>query len=148
MFFEDFEVGTRFETGSRALSEADIMAYARVYDPQPFHVDREAAAQSIYGGIIASGLQTCAVAFALTLEANVFNEASMGSPGMDRIRWLRPVRPGDAIRVTGTVIEITPSASRPDRGRIVIDYAVRNQNSETVLTYAITHLLRRRDESN
>ncbi len=118
------------------------MDYARVYDPQPFHIDPEAAAQSIYGGIIASGLQTCAVAFALTLKADVFNESSMGSPGMDRIRWLKPVRPGDLIGVTGEVTEVTRSASRPDRGRIVIDYTVTNQMGEVVLTYAITHLLR------
>lgn len=146
MYFEDFAPGFRFETGTRSLSEAEIIDYARVYDPQPFHIDPEAAAQSIYGGIIASGLQTCAAAFALTLEANVFNESSMGSPGMDRIRWLRPVRPGDSFGVIGTVSEVTPSASRPDRGRIVIDYEVRNQDGDPVLTYAITHLLRRRNE--
>ncbi|GGE35902.1 hypothetical protein GCM10011360_24630 [Primorskyibacter flagellatus] len=142
MYFEDFEVGYRFETPVRALSESEIVDYARVYDPQPFHVDPEAAAQSIYGGIIASGLQTCAVAFALTLKAEVFNESSMGSSGMDRIRWLKPVRPGDLIGVTGEVTEVTRSASRPDRGRIVIDYTVTNQTGEVVLTYAITHLLR------
>lgn len=145
MFFEDFTVGFRFETPRRTLSEAEIMEYARVYDPQPFHIDPEAAAQSIYGGIIASGLQTCAVAFALTLEAGVLNESSLGSPGMDRIRWLKPVRPGDEIGVTGTVREITPSSSRP-RGRVVIDYEVTNQAGEVVMSYSITHMQRRRDE--
>ncbi len=145
MFFEDFTVGFRFETPRRALSEAEIMEYARVYDPQPFHIDPEAAAQSIYCGIIASGLQTCAVAFALTLEAGVLNESSLGSPGMDRIRWLKPVRPGDEIGVTGTVQEITPSSSRP-RGRVVIDYEVTNQDGEVVMSYSITHMQRRRDE--
>jgi len=145
MYFEDFEVGFRFETPRRSLTEAEIMDYARVYDPQPFHVDREAAAQSIYGGIIASGLQTCAVAFALTLEAGVLNDSSLGSPGMDRIRWLKPVRPGDEIGVIATVAEVTPSASRP-RGRVVIDYEVTNQMGEVVMTYSITHMQRRRDE--
>jgi acyl dehydratase len=145
MFFEDFTVGFRFETPRRTLSEAEIMEYARVYDPQPFHIDPEAAAQSIYGGIIASGLQTCAVAFALTLEAGVLNESSLGSPGMDRIRWLKPVRPGDEIGVTGTVREITPSSARP-RGRVVIDYEVTNQAGEVVMSYSITHMQRRRDE--
>lgn len=144
MFFEDFETGYSFQTGRRSLSEAEILDYARLYDPQPFHIDPEAAARSIYGGIIASGLQTVAVAFALTLEADVFNEASMGSPGMDAIRWLKPVRPGDEIVVQGTVGSIAPSTSRPDRGRIIIDYTVTNQSGDVVLTYSITHLLRRR----
>lgn len=146
MYFEDFEVGFTFQTPRRALTETEIMEYARVYDPQPFHIDPDAAAQSIYGGIIASGLQTVAVAFALTLEANVFNEASMGSPGMDRIRWLRPVRPGDEIGVSGEVSEVTKSRSRPDRGRVVIDYSVTTQTGDVVATYQITHLLRCRDE--
>ena len=146
MFFEDFEVGFRFETPRRVMSEAEIMDYARLYDPQPFHIDPVAAKASIYGGIIASGLQTCAVGFALTLEAGVLNESSMGSPGMDRIRWLKPVRPGDEIGVIATVREVTPSTSRPDRGRIVIDYQVTNQSGDTVLTYEITHLQRRRVE--
>lgn len=148
MYFEDFEVGFRFQTGRAALTESEIMEYARVYDPQPFHIDPDAAAKSIYGGIIASGLQTCALSFALVLKADVFNESSMGSPGMDRIRWLRPVRPGDSFGVTGTVSEVTASASRPDRGRIVIDYEVMNQSDEVVLTYSITHLLRCRNEFN
>ena len=146
MYFEDFEVGFRFQTPRAALTEREIMDYARVYDPQPFHIDPDAAAKSIYGGIIASGLQTCALSFALVLKAEVFNESSMGSPGMDRIRWLRPVRPGDSLGVTGTVSEVTPSTSRPDRGRIVIDYEVMNQSDEVVLTYSITHLLRCRNE--
>ncbi|WP_375175929.1 MaoC family dehydratase [Pseudooceanicola sp.] len=145
MFFEDFEVGFQFTTPTRSLSEAEIMEYARVYDPQPFHIDPGAAARSIYGGIIASGLQTCAVAFAQTLKANVLNESSLGSPGMDKIRWLKPVRPGDEIGVTGTVREVTPSATRP-RGRVVIDYEVTNQAGEVVLSYSITHMQRRRSE--
>lgn len=144
MFFDDLTPGYQFQTEPYRLTEAEIMDYARIYDPQPFHIDPEAAAASIYGGIIASGLQTVAIAFAQTLRANVFNEASMGSPGMDAIRWLKPVRPGDALTVTGTVTSATPSASRPDRGRVVIDYSVENQEGEIVVTYQITHLLKRR----
>ena len=144
MFFDDLTPGYHFQTEPYRLTEAEIMDYARIYDPQPFHIDPEAAAASIYGGIIASGLQTVAIAFAQTLRANVFNEASMGSPGMDAIRWLKPVRPGDALTVTGTVTSATPSTSRPDRGRVVIDYSVKNQEGEIVVTYQITHLLKRR----
>lgn len=144
MFFEDFAAGQTFEIGSHVMCEDEILAYARQYDPQPFHIDPDAAAKSIYGGIIASGLQTCAIAFRKTLDANLFNESSMGSPGMDKIRWLRPVRPEDEISVRADVAEVVPSSSRPDRGRVVIDYSVSNQSAEIVLTYSITHLLRRR----
>lgn len=149
MFFDDLPAGFQFDTPSHQFTEAEIVEYARVYDPQPFHIDPEAAKQSIYGGLIASGLQTCAMAFALTLRANVLNESSMGSPGMDRIRWLKPVRPGDTIRVTGVVREAVASKSKPDRGRVEIDYVVENQNQEAVLSYSITHLQRKRvSESN
>ncbi|MDF1855958.1 MaoC family dehydratase [Pseudooceanicola sp.] len=144
MYFDDFAAGQAFHTPRHTLSEEEILAYARQYDPQPFHIDPQAAAASIYGGIIASGLQTCAIAFRLTLDADLFNESSMGSPGMDRIRWLRPVRPGDTLGVLAEVTAVTPSGSRPDRGRIDVDYSVRNQSGEIVLTYAITHLLKRR----
>lgn len=144
MYFDDFFVGQRFDIGQHQMSEAEILDYAHRYDPQPFHIDPEAAAKSIYGGIIASGLQTCAIAFRKTLDANLFNESSMGSPGMDKIRWLAPVRPGDVISVFGQVASAQASQSRPDRGRVVIDYSVENQSGDVVLTYSITHLLRSR----
>lgn len=144
MFYDDFEVGFRFETGSKALSEAEIIEFARKYDPQPFHVDPEAAAQSIYGGIIASGFHTLTLAFELILEANVWNEASMGSPGLDEIRWKKPVRPGDSLRVVGEVTELQPSASRPDRGRVIFRYDILNQQDELVAYYYAIQLLKRR----
>jgi len=144
MYFDDFEVGYTFETGSKSLSEDEIIAFARKYDPQPFHVDREAAAASIYGGIIASGFHTLTVAFELILGADVWNEASMGSPGLDEIRWKKPVRPGDTLRVNGKVTDIQPSQSRPDRGRVVFRYDILNQNEELVAYYYAIQLLKRR----
>ncbi len=144
MFFDDFEVGFRFETGSKSLSEAEIIEFARKYDPQPFHIDPAAAAESIYGGIIASGFHTLTLAFELILAANVWNEASMGSPGLDEIRWKMPVRPGDSLRVTGEVTEVQPSASRPDRGRVVFRYDILNQNDARVAYYYVIQLLKRR----
>lgn len=144
MFLDDLHVGYTFETGSRTLSEDDILDFARQYDPQPFHVDRKAAAASPYGGLIASGFQTLLTGFALTLEANVWNEASMGSPGMDEIRWLKPVRPGDRLSVAARVLSVTPSSSRDDRGRAVIAYSVARQDGEPVMTYTCTHILARR----
>lgn len=144
MYFDDFEVGFRFETGSKALSEDEIIDFARKYDPQPFHIDKAAAVQSIYGGIIASGFHTLTIAFELILGANIWNEASMGSPGLDEVRWKRPVRPGDALRVVGEVTEIQPSASRPDRGRVIFRYDIFNQDDDLVAHYSAIQLLKRR----
>ena len=120
------------------------MEYARVYDPQPFHIDPEAARASTYGGIIASGFHTILTAFLLTLEAEVWNEASMGSPGMDELRWLKPVYPGDTLHTEAEVVSSVPSASRPDRGRTGIQYRVFNQGGDEVASYRATHILRRK----
>lgn len=144
MYFDDLTVGYEFDTATRTLSEEAIIEFAREYDAQPFHIDAGAAAQSIYGGIIASGFHTLLTAFQLTLEAGVWNEASMGSPGMREVQWLAPVRPGDTLRVQAQVVASTPSASRSDRGRTEIGYSVLNQSDIVVMRYAATHILRRR----
>ena len=144
MYFDDLPVGTRFETGSRTLDLDAITGFARQWDPQPFHIDAGAAADSPYGGIIASGFHTLLTAFTLTLEADVWNEASMGSPGMDTLRWHQPVRPGDTLRVVAEVVAAAPSASRPDRGRTTIRYDVLNRDDTLVMQYTATHILRRK----
>ncbi|WP_397544274.1 MaoC/PaaZ C-terminal domain-containing protein [Roseovarius salis] len=144
MYFDDLHEGYRFETGTRTLTEADIVRFAREWDPQDFHLDADAARQSPYGGLIASGFHTMLTAFVLSLEADVWKQASMGSPGMDDIRWLRPVRPGDTLKAEATVLKSVPSASRSDRGRTTIRYDVRNQSDEVVMTYTAIHILRRR----
>lgn len=144
MYFDDLPKGYTFETASLTLSEDDILAFAGQWDPQSFHTDPEAAKASPYGGLIASGFHTLLTAFDLTLGANVWNEASMGSPGMDSLRWIRPVRPGDTLRVTVEVTGSTPSQSRPDRGRTGFQHTVRNQNGEVVLAYHCTVILARR----
>ena len=143
MFFDDLPVGFTFETESKALPLDEIVGFARQFDPQSFHTDEEAAEKGPYGGIIASGFHTLITAFVLTLEANVWREASMGSPGMDKVRWLRPVRPGDELRARCTVLESRPSSSRPDRGRTVIRTEILNQKDELVSEYTATHILRR-----
>ncbi len=142
-YFEDLPVGFRFETAARGLSLEDILAFARQWDPQPFHTDAEAAAASPYGGIIASGFHTMLVAFGLTLQAGVWSEASMGSPGMEDVRWLQPVRPGDVLHVRAEVVSSRPSTSRPDRGFAVIRYDVLRQDGVKVMSYIATHILRR-----
>lgn len=144
LWWEDFTPGTVWESAGATLSEAQILAFAWEYDPQPFHLDAGAAEASPFGGLIASGFQTLLTAFRLFHAERIINPASIGSPGMDEIRWLKPVRPGDTLRVRGEVLEARPSRSKPDRGSAVIAYAVLNQHHETVMTYKATHLLLRR----
>ena len=144
MYFDDLTEGVTFETGSSTLNRDDIVAFARRWDPQDFHLDEEAAAASPFGGLVASGFHTLLTAFVLTLEADIWKEASMGSPGMEDIRWLKPVRPGDSLRARATVTGSRASTSRPDRGRTTIFYEVVNQTGEVVMSYTAIHILRRR----
>jgi acyl dehydratase len=144
MFFDDLPKGYSFETGTRTLSEDDIIAFARQWDPLPFHIDPEAAKASPYGGLIASGFHSLLTAYALILEANIWNEAAMGSPGIDNLRWIRPVRPGDTLRVRIEVTSSTPSQSRADRGRTGFQHTVLNQNGEVVMTFHCVSILARR----
>jgi acyl dehydratase len=143
-YFEDFAVGDRFVSASAAVSEDEITGFARDYDPQPFHLDPSVAADSHFGGLIASGFQTLALAFRLFYQEGVITACSMGSPGMDKVRWHRPVRPGDAIRTEVEVRDLRPSETKPDRGYATLAYKVLNQGDEIVLTFTCTQILRRR----
>jgi acyl dehydratase len=143
LYLDDFEPGQRFTTRGCTLSEAQILDFAFHYDPQPFHLDKLAAEESPYGGLIASGFQTLLVSFRLWYAERIINAASLGSPGMEEIRWLTPVRPGDTIRVEAEVLEQRPSQSKPDRGTVVIAYVVKNQIDEAVMSYRVTHIFRR-----
>jgi acyl dehydratase len=143
-FLDEFAVGDKFTTAEIKITEAMILAFARDYDPQPFHIDPVAAKESIYGGLIASGFQTLALGFRLVLDTGVFAASSMGSPGFDELRWLKPVHAGDRLHVEAEVIGIAPSRSKPDRGIIRIAYRYLDQSGEPVLTCAMMHLLRRR----
>ena len=143
MYFDEFTPGDRFTTGSRVLSEADIVEFAAKWDRQPFHLDPEAARRSIYGGLIASGFQTLLTTFGLVLEREIWTDSSQGSPGFEQLRWLRPVRPGDALTVEVEVVECMPSR-KPDRGYVTFDHATRNQHGETVMTYRSTGIVLRR----
>ena len=134
IYFEDFQVGQVYELGSYTVSEEQILTFAREFDPQPFHVDSVLAAESIYGGIRASGLHTASIFMRLLYDGLVCRSASMGSPGQDELRWLRPVRPGDTLTARGTVEELIPSKSKPDRGLVRKSYEVLNQHGEKVMT--------------
>jgi acyl dehydratase len=133
-YFEDFIVGATIEVGSRSLTEEELIAFAVQFDPQPFHVDKIAAAQSMFGGIIASGWHTCGIVMRLMVDGFLVNSASLGSPGVDEVRWIKPVRGGDTLSVTTTVLDVKPSASKPDRGVVWTEWRATNQHGELVAT--------------
>lgn len=143
-YFEDFTVGRVFDSGTRRLSEADILGFAREYDPQYFHVDPEAAKTSIFGALIASGWQTVSVCMRLMCDSYVLDSANMGSPGVDEVRWLRPVFPGDSLRMRATVIAAKPSSSKPDRGTVTLRWEIHNQKDEPVMHMQGMQILGRR----
>lgn len=134
LYLDDFQAGQVREFGHYHITEDEIVDFARRYDPQPFHVDPEAAKQSIYGGLIGSGWMTCAIAMRMICDGYLSRTASMGSPGVDHIRWKLPVRPGDILRMRMTILEVRPSQSKPDRGLVRTGWEVINQNGEVVMT--------------
>ena len=143
-YFDDFLPGERFESAPLLVTEALILEFARFYDPQVFHTDPVAARATVYGGLIASGLQTIALTFKLFFETGTLQACSLGSPGLDEIRWRVPVRPGDTLHVVVVVLESRPSASKPDRGIVRVRYTTLNQRGETVMTLVGNQLLSRR----
>jgi len=144
LWFEDMTVGRQFTTGGATMSEGQILDFALSWDPQPFHIDKEAAKDWGYGGLIASGFHTMVVAFRLYYAEKIINKASLGSPGFDHLRWPRPVRPGDTISVRSTVKEARESQSKPDRGIIKAHFEVLNQRGELVMEFLATQILRKR----
>jgi acyl dehydratase len=120
LHFEDFRPGDTFDLGTTTVDEAEMLAFARRFDPQPFHVDPAAAARSPYGGLIASGWFTMAVFMRLYVDRVLADSTSQGSPGLSELRWLAPVRAGDVLTGRLTVVEATPSATRPGRGTVVL----------------------------
>jgi acyl dehydratase len=133
-YFEDYPLGAEAEFGSVHVTADEIIAFATRYDPQPFHVDAEAATRWPYGGLIASGWHTAAMAMRVIVDNFIDGETSLGSPGLGPIRWKLPVRPGDVLRVAARVTESRRSISKPDRGTIVFEIDVRNQRDESVMT--------------
>ncbi|MDB5907250.1 MAG: dehydratase [Massilia sp.] len=133
-YFEDFYPGQEIPVGSRTVSEEEIIAFATQYDPQPFHVDHDAAAVSNFKGVIASGWHTCGMMMRLMVDNLLSESSSMGSPGVDAIRWLLPVRPGDTISVVYQTVKVKASDSRPDRGVVWSKWVATNQHGQTVCT--------------
>jgi acyl dehydratase len=132
--WEDFRPGQVFEHGSCTLSEEDIVRFAREWDPQRYHTDPRAARDTPFGGLIASGWQSCGVAMRLMCDAYLNESSCVGSPGIDEIRFLKPVRPGDTLRFRSTVLESAASRSRADRGTVSFRWELLNQADEVVLS--------------
>jgi acyl dehydratase len=133
-YFEDFRPGQTVELGSRTVTEEEIVAFARQWDPQPFHTDPEAARDTVFGGLIASGWHTGAMWMRLYVDSLLGSSASQGSPGVEELRWLAPVRPGDTLSGRLEVLEAVPSQRRPDRGTVRIRAEMVNQDGVTVMS--------------
>jgi acyl dehydratase len=143
-YWDDFKVGEATTLGSCAVGEAEMLAFARKYDPQPFHTDAEAARRTLYGGLIGSGWLTCALLMRLSVETNRREEAAAtGSPGLDSCRWLKPVRPGDVLTARTEVLETWPSRSKPI-GFVRRRSEMLNQHGEVVLQVVGITMYRRR----
>ncbi|QCP48799.1 MaoC family dehydratase [Trinickia violacea] len=132
--YEDYEVGTTVDIGEHTFSADEIIRFGEQFDPQPFHIDEDAAKASPFGGLIASGWHTCSVMMGLIVRNTLSGSTSMGSPGVDEIRWIKPVRAGDTILMKNTVLDKRVSESRPDRGIVSIQWEGINQKGETVIT--------------
>jgi acyl dehydratase len=143
-YFEDFAPGWTFENGPRTLTAAEIVAFAREWDPQTYHTDEARARESPYGGLIASGWQTAGVAMRLMCDGYLLETSCVGSPGIDELRFLQPVRPGDALRFRSTVLEAAASKTRPNRGTVTFRWEVTNQHGEVALSMLGKQLFLRR----
>ena len=143
-YLDDFVIGERFVTPGITVTESEIIDFAMKYDPQSFHLDVNAAAESLYGGLIASGFHTLSLCFRMFIQSGVLASCSLGSPGIDELRWLAPVRPGDTVHTEVEVEEIKPSRSKPDRGILRLRYASVNQHGDTVLSFIVNHFVARR----
>jgi acyl dehydratase len=144
LYLEDFVPGSVHEFGPAMVDEAEIIEFARRYDPQPIHTDPEWARTGPFGGLIASGWHTAAIAMRLLVDQYLPTAASLASPGIDELRWLRPVRPGDELRVRVTVIETRPSRSKPDRGLLRSRIEVLEPDGSAVMTMIGMNIVRRR----
>lgn len=144
LFFEDFNVGQQFESRGVTLTESQIIDFALVYDPQPIHVDVPGARSGPFEGLIASGFQTLALTFRLFWDTGTMAECGMGAPGIDELKWLKPVRPGDTLRTKVKVVAIRESSSKNDRGTVTLNYSGINQNDEVVINFSVAQIMRKR----
>jgi acyl dehydratase len=145
IYFEDLAIGAETYFGSYAVTRDEVLEFARKYDPQPFHLSDEEAAKTHFGRLAASGWHTCAMTMAVIARHVVDEEqAGLGSPGIDELRWRRPVFPGDTLHVRGKIVDKTPSRSKPDIGSFRSEMTVSNQDDQPVMTFTSIVLIRKR----
>ena len=146
-YFEDIAIGAESDFGSYEVTREEVIDFARKYDPQPFHLSDEEAAKTLFGRLAASGWHTCAMTMAVIARKVVDDEqAGLGSPGVDELRWLKPVYPGDTLHVRGKIIEKTPSRSKPEIGSFRTETIVTNQDEVPVMRFTSIVLIRRRPD--
>ena len=144
LYFEDFAVGQVYETSAATLDQDDIVRFGKRYANLPYHTDPEAARKTTFAGLVAPGYQTAALTFGLFVDLGLFRTSGMGSPGIDKLRWLKPVRPGDALHVSAEVIEVSPAQSTSGRNAVRFRYDTINQDGDKVMTVTSLHFLKRR----
>ena len=142
-YFEGFKVGDTYETRAVTLTEGQMVDFSMQYDPQPIHTDREASKRGIHGDMISSGLQTLVLANRLWIELGLMGENNLGGPGLDNVRWPRPVFAGDTLRTVVEVVATRESKSKPDRGIVTFAFTTYNQKDEVVMTYECMDMIRR-----
>ena len=147
MYLEDLTVGQIFRSGTAAVETERVKAFAAEFDPQPFHLDEQAAGASLFGGLVASGWHTAAMSMRLFVEHYLSKVATLPSPGIDELRWLHPVRPGDVLRIRVSVLEATPSRSKPDRGMVRTLVEVMNHDDDVVMSMKPMNIIARRSKS-
>jgi acyl dehydratase len=147
IYLEDLQIGAEQYLGSYEVTREEVIEFARKYDPQPFHLSDEAAAQTHFGRLAASGWHTCAMTMAVIAKnVNETEQAGLGSPGVDELRWLKPVYPGDTLHVRSKIIEVRPSRSKPEIGSFRSEVTVTNQDEVPVLRFTSIVLMRRRQD--
>ena len=147
-YFEGFKVGDTYETRAVTLTEGQMVDFSMQYDPQPIHTDREASKRGIHGDMISSGLQTLGLANRLWIELGLMGENNLGGPGLDNVRWPRPVFAGDTLRTVVEVVAARESKSKPDRGIVTFAFTTYNQKDEVVMTYECMDMIRREPKAS
>jgi len=145
LYWEDFQPGAVAVYGPRLVTREEIVAFAAEFDPQPMHLDEAAAGATLLGGLAASGWHTCCLLMRIITDGFVLNSSSMGAPGVEEVRWLKPLRPGTHIRVRSTVLETRPSKSRPEMGLVKMQHEVLDEGDAVLTTLTSTAMLGRRE---
>ena len=143
-YLDDFSTNWTAEYGPRRVTREEIIGFAAQYDPQPMHLDEEAARHTMLGGLAASGWHTCCIMMKMIADGLLLDTASMGAPGIDEVKWLKPIRPGDSLTVRGSVTRVRVSQSKPDRGFVSFFWEVFNGRGERVMTLTCPQMVQRR----